>query len=150
MYFLPGQYKVKLLAVKMIVSRKKDDLFIVECEILESNNPDRPVGSKASQVINLKQDAAMGNIKGFLAAANGIHPGDTARVDAEIDEDVSEYAVSSDNPLAGTILNLSCVNVKTRAGGDFTLHHWDPCEQPVSGSTEGQSKSAGGDTGIPF
>jgi hypothetical protein len=125
-YFLPGIYKVRILKCITLKSRKREDLFIVECEVIESDVPERKPGSKASWIVNFKQDAALGNIKGFIAAATGIDPGDTARVNEEVTLDVCEYAVSDENPLAGSVLGLVAVNKKTRAGTDFTLHMWEP------------------------
>jgi hypothetical protein len=138
MYFLankggqPANYAVKVLRCVDMVSRKKDDLFIVECEITKSDCPERPVGMKPSWVVNLKQDAALGNIKGFIAAANDIDPSDSAAVDEAVDEEAVEMAVGTDQPLAGTELNLTCLMIKTREGGDFTLHKWYPAGQGSS------------------
>ena len=125
-YFLAGLYKVRIVKVTTINSRKKDDLFIVEAKILESDNKDRKVGSSCSWVVNLKQDAALGNIKGFVAAANGIDPTDEDTVNKEVTEEAVEYVCSDDNPLKDVELNLECTAIKTRAGGDFTLHKWSP------------------------
>ncbi len=131
-YFLAGIYKVELVKVFAKKSRKGDDLFIVETKILESDNEERAVGSSCSWVVSLKHDAALGNIKGFIAAANGIDPGDKDQVNAEVNEDAVEMACSSDNPLEGTVLPLECNQIKTRAGGDFTLHIWSVCEEQAA------------------
>lgn len=123
LYMLPGVYEVKVLKVTDMESRKGDDLFIVELEIVESDNDARRPGMKPSWVVNLKQDAALGNIKGFIAAAMGMDPSDES-VSSDEWEDAVETAVSKENPLAGTMMHLECVNIKTREGGDFTLHRW--------------------------
>jgi hypothetical protein len=128
LYYLDGQYKVEIERVFTMKSRKREDLFIVETKILESSNAKRPEGMRPSWVVNLKQDAALGNIKGFVAAANGIDPADVEQVDANVDEEACEFACSKENPLKGVVLNLECVTVKTREGGDFTLHKWSPAE----------------------
>jgi hypothetical protein len=125
-YFLPGNYVVEVLKCITLRSRKREDLFIAECLIHESDNPERRPGVKASWYVNFKNDAALGNIKGFVAAANGIDPGNQGEVDKEVDAEVCEYVVSDQNPLAGTWLLLSCANTKTRSGADFTLHRWAP------------------------
>lgn len=127
-YFLQGKYKVKLNKVFTYKSRKKDDLFIAECEILESTSDKRPADTKASWVVNLKHEAALGNIKGFIAAANGIDPEDEEKVNEEVTEEVVEYCVGLDNPLEDIVLDLVCTDIKTRAGNDFTLHEWTSVE----------------------
>lgn len=126
-YFLPGRYKVEVDKVFTMQSRKREDLFIAETTILESDNAERKPGTKCSWIVNFKHDAALGNIKGFIAACNGIDPADEAAVNAEVTEDVCEFAVDEkENPLAGSKLDLTAVQKKTRAGGDFTLHLWAP------------------------
>lgn len=124
--WVPARYKVAIKRVHTITSRKKEDLFIVEAKILESDCPDRPEGMGCSWVVNMKQDAALGNIKGFIAAANGIDPSSEEEVDAEVTEEVCETVVSNANPLEGTEVGLECVMIKTREDKDFTLHRWYP------------------------
>lgn len=128
LYFLQGLYRVRIIRFFAMESRKKEDLVIAECEVLASDVAERKVGMKPSWVVNLKQDAALGNIKGFLAACLGLDPNDTEAVNERITEDFCEEAVSEDNPLAGIEVNLEAVNIKTRENNDFTLHKWSPAE----------------------
>jgi hypothetical protein len=125
-YFLPGKYRVKVIKCFTMRSRKRDDLFIVECEILASDCPDRKPGMQASWCVNFKHDAALGNIKQFIAACNSIDPADEVTVNAEVSEEVCDYTVSDDNPLAGIEVNLTAVNTKTKEKKDFTIHDWTP------------------------
>jgi hypothetical protein len=119
-YFLAGQYKVKVKKVFLMASRKREDLFIVETEILESDNEKRKVGMSCSWVVKMSQDAALGNIKGFVAACMG-----EDAEDENIDwESECECAVDDENPLAGTEVDLECVDITTRDGNPFTLHKW--------------------------
>jgi hypothetical protein len=127
-YFLPGSYLVEVVRCFTLKSRKREDLFIAECYIHESDNPDRKPGSKASWVVNFKQDAALGNIKGFIAACLGVSPSNTKAVDETVDIEACELAVDGENPLAGTMLRLWAVNKITKSGNDFTLHNWEPHE----------------------
>ncbi len=131
-YFLAGKYEVEVVRCLTMTSRKKDDLFIVEALIHATSNSARPVGTKASWIVNFKQDAALGNIKSFIAACNGIPAHDEDRIRKEVTDDVCEYAVSDDNPLAGTRLSLSCTEIKTRAGTPFTLHAWETSSAAVA------------------
>lgn len=128
-YFLAGLYGVKVKRVHMITSRKKEDLFIVECVILTSNNDLRKPGTTCSWVVKMSQDAALGNIKGFMAAINGIDPNDDGAIEEQIGDDLEELcetAVSDDNPLEDENIDLEVVNIKTREGNDFSLHKWKP------------------------
>jgi hypothetical protein len=127
--WIPASYDLEILKITTMTSRKKDDLFIVECKIIKSDCPERKAGISASWVVNLKQDAAMGNIKGFIAAANGIDPSDEEAVNEAVTEEVCELAVSNDQPLAGNKIHLECIMIKTRENKDFTLHRWSPAAE---------------------
>ncbi len=122
----PALYVVEVLRLITMVSRKKEDLFILEGKIIESDNPERKAGMTSSWVVNLKQDAALGNIKGCIAALNGIEPSDKDTVDANVTEEVCELAVDDSQPLAGTLVGLQCTMIKTKKNTDFTLHTWMP------------------------
>lgn len=122
-YFLPGTYKVKLAAVKSIVSRAKDNCFVIEAEILESNVPERQPGTKASQVINMKHDSAPGNIRSFIAAALNVDF-------KQVGEDEAELAVSDLQPLSGTEMYLTAVMTTTKKNTPFTLHQWSFASEP--------------------
>lgn len=127
-YLLDGVYLVQLIRVFTLVSRKKEDLMVVEFTILKSNNSLRAVGSRASWVVNLKQDAALGNIKAFAIAA-GTTPDEAPPT---IDSAAIEFIVSKENPLEGTQVAVQCTTITTRAGTPFTKHEWSPAHTAVS------------------
>ena len=136
-YFNAGfNYDIEIVAVKMVLSRKNQDLYCVECKVLSSDDPERGPGSTPAWMPNMTNESSMGNIKGFLAACNGVDPNDQAAVKAaftdangqDLSEAVAELSVSEDNPLAGTILKLRTENKLTKAGNPFTLHFWHPVE----------------------
>jgi hypothetical protein len=122
-YFLQGNYIVEVEKAFQMKSFKNADLVIVECKIVESDVPERAPGTRASWVPKINPES-MGSIKQFLAAANGIDPSDDETVNKEITPQVAELSFVTDSPLCGTKLGLQCVNVKTKAGGDFTKHVW--------------------------
>jgi len=118
-YFLPGTYRVEVQACKSGTTRKKADYFLIECKILQSSNPDRPVGSKATHFITLKPDtAALAEVKRFVAVA-------TDTPEEEVDAAGVEMLVSDEQPLRGKVLGVSAVAVKTRSGGDYTRLQWE-------------------------
>lgn len=123
--WLPAMYVVEVKKLTAMVSRKKDDLFIFEAKILESDCPARKEGMTCSWVVNLAKDSALGNIRGCLAALSGIEPSDELGLE-EIDDDVAELAVSDDQPFRGAMVGLECTMVKTKKNDDFTLHRWIP------------------------
>lgn len=116
-YFLQGLYTVEVQRVYMLTSRKREDFFVVESKILESDNAERRPGMTCTWMVKMSQDAALGNIKAFVSAATDT-PAD------EIDEDSCELVVDDDNPLAGTVMKLEVVDITTREGNPFSLHKW--------------------------
>jgi len=140
-YFTPGMYVIKVLATKTSKSaRNGRDYFIVECEVVESSNPaDWPVGAHASQVIDISNIMGPVNIKAFVCAASDVNPL-AEDADAQVltawntalpsaapwtFEKICEYAIAQ-NCFEDVILDLECVNIKTKANKDFTKHLWTP------------------------
>lgn len=116
-YILPGIYRCQILACKQFETRKKIGAVAVELRVLESSNPDRPIGSDMSWVATMDKDAAMGNIKQFVAAAMAIKF-------EEVDPAGTEMIFSKDNPLKGQIIRVSAYNKPTQKGTDFTRVWW--------------------------
>lgn len=131
LYFQPGEYVVDIERVTTVRSqRDKKDFFIIEATIVESDCPELKPGMQPSQAIDIDNIMGFPNIKGFLAAANGIDPSDEAAVEEALGEDkaeeAAEYAASEENPLKGLRLRLTCFNIQTKKGSDFTKHVWKP------------------------
>lgn len=145
-YYQEGNYIVEIQAVKMIVSAEvaNKHYFIVETVCKESDNPDIKPGDEYSQVIDMQNIMAGANIKIFLAAASDVDAYQendalneqiedkwSSLLEREVDmEKICEIVTSNENPLAGIVLGLQCVTVKTRPtverpqGGTFTKHQW--------------------------
>lgn len=123
LYFKPGVMGVKILKVSTFESRKADTLFCIDGEIVSSETGENVVGTRPSQVINMSQDAAMGNVKGFLVAAASALQGEEVP-ESEITEETAEFSVGPDNPFGGITLTLEAVETTTRAGNPFTIHRW--------------------------
>jgi len=130
-YFLEGDYVVRVKRVFVKRSRQDALMFIVECAVLSSTNPQRPEGCEPNWVNKITgNDSALPNIKGFLAACGGADPTNEAAVEALgiTSEDV-DAAVSDENPLAGTLVKLHAFIKKTKKDTDFTVHDWSPVDQ---------------------
>lgn len=139
-YFLPGKYRIKIVAAKVVRSHKNKDFFVGECEILESNVSKLPVGTRASQVIDISNLMGPGNIKAFVAAASGVNPSDgdineqlvakwLELTGEEMDiEQICERVVMEDNPLADIEMLLTVVEITTKDGRPFNKHTWAPAE----------------------
>ena len=113
-YVSPGLYKAEIQKVKQAATRQKRPFFVVEMKVLESSNlKDHPLGTDMSWMVMLDQDAALGNIKHFLAVATGTPINEVSAKDAE-------DSCAEDNPLGGTEIRLMAVNITTKAGNPFT------------------------------
>lgn len=119
-YVEPGVYDLEVIALKAGSARDGRQFFVAEFKTLKSNNPSRPVGCVQSWMVMLDRrylETALGNIKTFLATLTNSEP-------HEIDEAGVEMAVAADNPMAGMKIAASFVNIKTKAGKDFTRPTW--------------------------
>lgn len=115
-YVKPGRYLVEVLKVKEGTMRppKNIGFFVVEMKVLESSDTkEHPLKSTMTWMTTMDKDAALGNIKHFLAAAGNI-------TQDEVDLEMCKFAVSEDNPLAGVCLQVDAVPIKTKADKDFT------------------------------
>jgi hypothetical protein len=123
-YFLPGKYALECRANKTGTTREGRSFFVAEFTILESTNPERPVGTSVSFMIMLDKnlETGLGNIKGYISALFDLP-------EAEVDEAGVEQLVAADNPGAGVKVRAIASNIKTRANKDFTKVIWEPYEK---------------------
>jgi hypothetical protein len=96
--------------------------YIVEGEVLSSTNPEIKVGETRSQVIKLDKASAAGNIGSFVCVCAAMLTGKNLdNPDAcEIDESDIEASYGPDQPFVGLEVDVEGIDIKTRAGGDFT------------------------------
>jgi len=144
-YFKPGLFKVQLTAVKEQDSTKDPGkkFFIVETLVLESNNPEVPVGKERSQVITMGQTMSLPNVKAFMAAVSGVDPNsDTVNEEVEAFwakklnqhvpfQQLCELVCSDANPLGNAqppiVMDLVCEDILTKSTKQpFTKHLWQP------------------------
>jgi hypothetical protein len=136
-YFKPGNYRVRILAVKDVTSRKDGKNYtIIETRVLQSNNVEIPVGSEKSHVIEMSNVMAFPNLKQFISAASGVdptHPDCNHLVEEywrqmsgthlPFGKIVEEYIVR-DNMLEGSDMDLECTEISKKDGDPFTKHTW--------------------------
>jgi hypothetical protein len=119
LYFKPGVFTVDILSCSQIKTRKKEDAFVVETEVVESDSTEIKKGMRPSWMVMLREDtSALGNIKAFLAVA-------LESTEDEVTEEVGEFVISAKQPLKGTRMKVIAANVPTRAGGTFTKIEWE-------------------------
>lgn len=124
-YFMPGTYLLECNACKTGETREgKKAFFVAEFTILESSNPERPVGTSVSFMVMMDKylDTALGNIKQCVAALFGV-------AEEAVDEAGVDAIVGADNPAKGARVKATASNIKTRAGKDFTKVMFSHVEQ---------------------
>lgn len=115
-YIKPGTYIVEVLKVKEGTSRppKNTGFFVAEMKTLESSNTkSHPIGSTMTWMTMANQDAFLGNVRHFVAAAGGL-------TFEECGLEALKMSVGEDSPLMGVILQADAINTKTKAEKDFT------------------------------
>lgn len=130
-------YLCSVAAVKMVRSRRGKDLYTVELEVLKSTHPEVRPGAKATWQANLSDhDAALGNVKLFLAATVpcGFE---------EADEGVADMSITPENPLRGRLITVRTVNQKTLKGSDFTKHIFEEVAETDQAQGPELRKAAG-------
>jgi hypothetical protein len=121
-------------------------LFIIETEVRESNNPNRPPGMVCSSFIDLSnRDLAGRHIAGFVTAVHGYDP-ERLPKDSPVAPwvepatgrqmqwgEYAAHAAHDNNPWAGREVGCTVTTIDTKAGDDFSLHKWKPAATMVVG-----------------
>lgn len=129
-FFLPGTYLAEVTRCKEGVNQHGKKFFVAEFKILESDHPERKVGTPCSFMVTFDKwpKLAMGNVCDFLRAglssklaAVGVSvPFDKI----DLDDDIGNNCVGEKNELVGVKLRLFAFNKLTKEGKDFTRHTW--------------------------
>lgn len=135
-YVKAGVYKLRITACKQIVTRKKQDAFVAEFLILESSNPERPVGSSMSWMVIAQPDTPwLGNIKQFLMTVLDAK-------EEDIDEAACEFVCSAENPFKDREVRLSATDIKTKKNADFTKCKYLPLSMSAAEAAAQHQKDA--------
>ncbi len=136
-----GNYKIRIERV-VFKHGFKGMSYIIESEVLESDNPEIEVGDKRSQVIKLEKTPAKGNIASFLrvcvATGTALDTGEVLDVEKiAIEESDVEKSFGPEQPCAGLELELYCYDTQTQTGGNFTV-----CQYKVPAELRGEEAAA--------
>ena len=146
-----GEYEVLIKKVKVQASEKKrgEVFFVTEFTLDKIFNTVKPekhvVGSTGTWLPKFSQQSTFGNVKELMFAILGRNPADVPEAETETHELATAMATAacgSENGKAtlkakhqiedinmlieGARVRLTCVQVKTREGGDFTRYQWGP------------------------
>lgn len=151
-YMGEGEYKVAIKSLKVQASQKKrgETFFVCEFELVtvyKTNDPEKHrVGTSGTWLPKFSQQSTFGNIKELMFAILGRRGSDVPDSETEAHELATAMATAScgsENGKAtlkqerfgiddigalvqGTEVLLTCVQTKTKEGGDFTRYQWAP------------------------
>lgn len=130
-FLLEGDYKLNIESVSLRGRQKP--LFVIEASILESSNPERPVGMICACFIDMSNRDTRGkHVTGFIAAVYGTEPtslpkdSTTTPWDNQPWSSYASWITSEQNPFKGKQVGCRVNVVKTKAADDFSLHTWVP------------------------
>ena len=133
-YIKPGVYPILMVdVIKVIKTRKGDDMFVAEFEILQSKVEDRPAGTKVSLTHNFRHETTPNLVKTFFAKMMGV-------MDDEINEEGLRYAVSEKQPCKGRLVRLEA---SKKEGKDYLVHTWTEIPQSTQDKADELRAEAG-------
>lgn len=130
-WFSPGSYRVRIVKLREVDSRKGDTFYCIDAEMIEVYDTEVPEKMKEgrvyTQMIKWNDDMGPINCARFLLAANGLDPNDKDNKGV-IDEDVINESIDTQF-CVGQEMDLDCVTITTKKGTDFTEHRWKPWQE---------------------
>jgi len=134
-YFNPGRYKLRLLRCLSKQTQKSGVAFIAEFEVLESDNPAHPIGSKGTFFVKMiQQQQAFSNILEMVAAVLGFditNPQHIAQIDQGLRPQLPGLMTALETQGTSVLqghetVSVECRIIMTKANKEFTLHVWSP------------------------
>jgi hypothetical protein len=134
-----GDYKLKISGIKLLNARSGKTHYIIEGDILASNNPLCPPGMRVSCFINMSnKDMASKHCSAFVASVFGHEPASLPKdtphapwTDTQTGQQMPwayylEMSVSDAQPWVGADAAVNVRTIGTQNGGEFSLHTWHP------------------------
>jgi hypothetical protein len=134
-YLSPGRYKLRLLRCLSKQTQKSGMAFIAEFEVLESDNPTHPIGSKGTYFVKMANpQQAHSNIFELVIAVLGFditNPAHMEQVNREMRPQLAGLMTALEAQGTAVLGGRDTVSVEcrvklTQRGTEFTLHTWSP------------------------
>jgi len=132
----PGRYIVRINCIKRKDTQARNILIIIEQTVLRAlsvaeahqhGKVGHADGAEISYSFNMRHQSTLGNIKGFIAAMEGMTPeGLMQALQAEgrsLAQHV-EAVIGPGQPYAGMFVEVNYTQITTRAGAPFTRANW--------------------------
>lgn len=138
-YIDAGVFRLEIQALKAIKTRTNKAAFVAEFKALEVSGDSKYKPGSFFSWMTMEGDNFLGNVKNFAAVAVACAQGVTDVDDTQITEEALEAMTAESgpapNPLKGTIIRASAINVPTKKGGTFTKVRWIPDATDSAGVT---------------
>ena len=132
-FFQEGDFHVRIEKTSIVTSRKSGkNLYTIESEVIASNNPNQPPGTRCTAMIDLSnRDMRDKNMMTFLAAAMGHDPGNfqpgQRPPNGQTWSTLARETLQPHQILRGLAMGLRAVNREKKNGaGEFTDLGWMP------------------------
>jgi len=138
-YFNPGRYKLRLLRCLSKQTQKVGVAFIAEFEVLESDNPAHPIGSKGTYFVKMaQQQQAFSNILEMMAALLGFditNKEHVMQIDQQLRPQLAGLMTALETQGTAVLggretISVECRITLTKQQREFTLHVWTPWTPP--------------------
>lgn len=127
-YFTAGQYLARINDFKEGENRTGRKFVVLECTILDSDNPDaHPRGCLRSWLLMKDKETTGRNLRGMLCGTLGISDDDLTI--EMVTRALTPDPESGKSALAGLKVVIHGKNIKTQRGSDFTLLNFMPADQ---------------------
>jgi hypothetical protein len=134
LYFVPGNYIAQIQRCKMIETRDKDEAFVCEFKVIETDVEDKNLkpGSQPSYFVNMDgkfPDLSLGNVAdimraGLASLAEQHGEEHEPQDEIEITDEIADAITEEQNLLAGVFLQVYAFNKPTRENKPFTRIKW--------------------------
>jgi hypothetical protein len=156
-YLKDGIYLVAISALRSKPSRQGKQFYIIETEIRQSSNPERPPGMRCASFIDLSNVDTRGThmaqfisaIYGYdfrqVPAASRLAPWVDPQSGQQMDWSYyGEMSVHDSQPWRGIEVGVHVETINTKANTPYSLHQWMPAAQTVVGAPAAASPTPGG------
>ena len=128
-YLDPGTYTLSIASITLVDSKKEKGrkFFVVEAEVLSSNNPDFRVGDLVTWMVDITPklvegeivvpEISLSNCKAFAKAVLDC-------TDNDITEETMDKLCGPEQPASGINVVADAFNITTGKGGEFTKIRW--------------------------
>ena len=125
-YLRPGTHLLELTRIKVGKTRKGVDFLAVDFVVLESSNPEHPVGSTVNWFNGADKDGFLSNAKSLAVALLGSAAGEEVDEKTVTEETMESLCTDDGEEVKGVRVKADAFHTPTKKGGTYTKILWEP------------------------